>query len=143
MNRSTNYNLYLPETSDYRDVSQLTYNFSTLDTVVGDLSDDIGDVGKSGVWNPSSGDSLLSYIVNNVDRTHLPFSGIKVGEATVSDSPWSSSTREFTFMVYGHNQRLTVAVQQYGVADEGHVYYRSMWMDNWQSTGHWTCPTQS
>ena len=34
MNRSDNYNLYLPESSDYRDVSQLTWNFETLDDVV-------------------------------------------------------------------------------------------------------------
>ena len=32
MNRSTNFNFYLPENSDYRDVSQLTYNFDTIDT---------------------------------------------------------------------------------------------------------------
>ena len=35
MNRSTNLNLYLPENSDYRDVSQLTYNFETIDSAVG------------------------------------------------------------------------------------------------------------
>lgn len=32
MNRSTNYNFYLPENSDYRDVSALTYNFTVIDT---------------------------------------------------------------------------------------------------------------
>ena len=35
MNRSTNLNMYLPENSDMQDVSQLTYNFDTLDGVVG------------------------------------------------------------------------------------------------------------
>ena len=38
MNRSTNYNLYLPETSDYRDVSQLTWNFDTLDDTIATLT---------------------------------------------------------------------------------------------------------
>ena len=37
MNRSTNYNLYLPENSDYRDISQLNYNFSTIDSVIASL----------------------------------------------------------------------------------------------------------
>lgn len=32
MNRSTNYNFYLPENSDYRDVSAFNYNFTTIDT---------------------------------------------------------------------------------------------------------------
>lgn len=37
MNRSTNLNMYLPENSDYRDVSQLTYNFEALDTAAGKI----------------------------------------------------------------------------------------------------------
>ena len=37
MNRSTNLNLYLPENSDYRDVSVLTANFETLDSTIGAL----------------------------------------------------------------------------------------------------------
>lgn len=32
MNRSTNYNFYLPGSGDYRDVSQLNYNFETIDS---------------------------------------------------------------------------------------------------------------
>ena len=38
MNRSSNLNMYLPEGTDYRDVSQLTANFSTLDGSVGALA---------------------------------------------------------------------------------------------------------
>lgn len=34
MNRSTNYNFYLPENSDYRDVSQFVYNFETIDSAM-------------------------------------------------------------------------------------------------------------
>ena len=32
MDRSTNYNFYLPGNGDYRDVSQFNYNFETIDT---------------------------------------------------------------------------------------------------------------
>ena len=32
MNRSTNYNFYLPENSDYRDISAFNYNFTAIDT---------------------------------------------------------------------------------------------------------------
>lgn len=39
MRRSTNLNLYLPDNSDYRDVSQLSYNFETIDDEVGMLGD--------------------------------------------------------------------------------------------------------
>lgn len=35
MNRSTNFNLYLPENSDYRDISQFSWNFETIDTELG------------------------------------------------------------------------------------------------------------
>ena len=54
MNRSTNLNLYLPENSDYRDVSQLTYNFSTLDTEAGKFSPTVYE-GSSIGSNQNSG----------------------------------------------------------------------------------------
>lgn len=38
MNRSTNLNLYLPESSDYIAVSQLDYNFETIDSAVGTIN---------------------------------------------------------------------------------------------------------
>ena len=39
MNRSTNLNLYLPESSDYIAVSQLDFNFETIDEAVADVHD--------------------------------------------------------------------------------------------------------
>ena len=38
MQRSTNLNMYLPESSDYIAVSQLNFNFETLDTEAGNFS---------------------------------------------------------------------------------------------------------
>lgn len=43
MNRSDNLNLYLPENSDYRDVSQLSYNFEAIDDAVGSSNSQINN----------------------------------------------------------------------------------------------------
>lgn len=95
---------------------------------------------RSKVWTPPSGETLIDYINGNVDRSHLPFSAIKVGTTTsVSDSPFASGTQEFTILVTGSGDRLTVAVEEYGVTT-GRVYYRSIWQNAWQTNSSWICP---
>lgn len=93
---------------------------------------------RSKVWQPPVGETLIDYINGNVDRSHLPFSAIKVGTTTVSDSPFTG-TEEFTILITGSGERLTVEVQTFGVST-GRTYYRSIWQNAWQTSSSWVCP---
>ena len=86
----------------------------------------------SKAWTPESGDTLLSYIANNVNKGDLPFSGVKVGSVTVSDSPFTSA--EFTILITGHTDRLDVYAREYG-SNGGAEYYRAIWQGSWN--GNW------
>lgn len=58
MNRSTNYNFYLPENSDYRDVSQFNYNFETIDSALFN----VGKVTSGGTSNVAVPDATYTTI---------------------------------------------------------------------------------
>lgn len=75
MNRSTNYNFYLPESSDYIAVSQLNYNFETIDTVLG--NDARTKTTTLSASNVTSDDYILGlgagdYQVSGTKSSYLP-----------------------------------------------------------------------
>lgn len=89
---------------------------------------------RSKEWTPTSGATLLAYILSNVDTSHLPFSGIKTGSTSISDSPFG--TKEFTILVTGCSERMTVCVQEYG--GNGAEYFRKIATNSW--SGSWVSP---
>ena len=87
-------------------------------------------------WAPSSGDTLLAFIIANItDRNRLPFSFVKRTSNTVSDVPTNFQSIEFTGVVFGSGDRLTVLISKYG---SGHdeVYTRNIYQNEFYGSWH-------
>ena len=102
------------------------------------LTSDVEDL-RAVEWTPASGDTLLDFILS-INRTALPFSFIKKGAITVSDTPYT--TQEFTGIVYGYGDRIHVSIKDYGSSTNNVEYSRDIWQSawnesNWNSMNTW------
>lgn len=88
-------------------------------------------------WTPN-GTTLLDFLNANCDPNHLPFSFIKKGSTTVSDSPFTS--QEFIGEVTGCGDRMYINVRGYG-GSGGQEYYRGIfrgaWLGEWRNIDSW------
>ena len=119
MSSSTpNLNLVLPVGGEHVSRAIINENNTKIDTFAGTANSSLNTLSEqiaSKEFSPSNGDSLLTWIVGNISsRNALPFSFVKIGNATMSDIPaFNVPGTEFTGFVYGNSRRITVELSRY------------------------------
>lgn len=107
----------------------LDSNVSALQGAISSLNTQTNSIS----WTPTSGDTLLAFILANCVVTKLPFSFVKVGSVTVSDAPTDYQSFEFAGIVFGSNDRLVVHVHPYASSPKG-FFERTIYINNWRSS---------
>ena len=107
----------------YDELTELKGSLNTLDTQTNSVE-----------WTPASGDTLLAFLIANItNRNRLPFSFVKRTNNTVSDVPTNFQSIEFTGVVFGSGDRITVLISKYGSGND-EVYIRNIYQSGFYGT---------
>lgn len=129
--KPTNVTISIPEFTDQPDQRVNSNCIDKEADAINSLSEHIA----SKQFIPAANDSLLTWINNNCTKETLPFSFVKAGSTTMSDTPSEMGSAEFVGLVTGHDTRMLVTIMQY---TSGRTFRRAIFNSAWQTS--WTIP---